>query len=988
MANPRANIYPIQLQGAELNLNKYDSEIKQYSGFNKNNAPFVGGCLSNIFTKNENHSDEGKNVYIDKNGNFYKYDGVGLSKNGEYLFTVPEGTKNYNVEEVKVPEDVVYFNNPDCYVTCKKTDTGYTLKNHYPGEDEEIVTSINVEDVLTDVNFDNVCNIFVGCRRTNASVYVFVKLYLNTFGTWLGRLVFNKSIKGFCYCFSNEVTVLKEDDGITPYIFTLNNVNTFFNSTPNILLGEHTETHNLLIGLSLNEKHYDDNTNNDNIKIFNENVYLTQFSEAKSLQTNSTMYGDYFYIKNTAYCLCNEEINFMGIVQVISNIKIKFKLAATLNENGVFLDNTFEESCTLDVNVGSYIVMENLYYVPDIKYENIFIRSFGVQYTAFFTYAANTNRKMAFGICDFLTEAVTKVDDTTMSFETGGLMGDCVLTNNGIVTGITLPGGNILVSNWGSVDADSIFVSQGDSEYYTILYKDVTNNKWYRVYETEEKLLFVKNNQIVINANSIPNAYDLEEKKVKLFASGWNNRFEFCNECQTFEGFENKYLFASAINEQLLKDNASIILNPVPVINLNLYKFQGAMILRVITVPGIFENKKNNIVYVNFYFDLLTENKVTYKYSTNVKNIVGSSIKKNSYVTLLENVVKQGDNTFEGLPFPIDTNGNIQYSPSLFSEFFNAMGNDVFVKENSNVYQLMKSNNVSVMSFYLGTLTENLQTVFVLQGQYYGIINDNIYSFVYANGIVQNSLCVVNVQGLQFCGNTPYQAIFYSETNRCLYSFTGANILQQMQFVDKISEVYGYKYNPATQSIFLLTDIGVIVSSLFGIYQIDFANTREIFLLNNGVVVSDNQGNYKWIKYYNEDADAEYEKQNIVIETCFYGADNQTVTINDCLYMRLFCEEKTDGVVKVQATTISNEGKTTQKTQFNIKSSDWDKEENCIYLRYQPKQQRGLGISFKIDSPFKIASLSVGSTPDAILIDKVSKSAINGNSANSSIIEW
>ena len=53
MANSRSNIYPIQLQGAELNLNKFDAEIKQYRGFNKNNSPFVGGCLANVFTKEE-----------------------------------------------------------------------------------------------------------------------------------------------------------------------------------------------------------------------------------------------------------------------------------------------------------------------------------------------------------------------------------------------------------------------------------------------------------------------------------------------------------------------------------------------------------------------------------------------------------------------------------------------------------------------------------------------------------------------------------------------------------------------------------------------------------------------------------------------------------------------------------------------------------------------------------------------------------------------
>lgn len=33
MANAKANIYPVQLQGAELNLNKYDAEIKKTALF-------------------------------------------------------------------------------------------------------------------------------------------------------------------------------------------------------------------------------------------------------------------------------------------------------------------------------------------------------------------------------------------------------------------------------------------------------------------------------------------------------------------------------------------------------------------------------------------------------------------------------------------------------------------------------------------------------------------------------------------------------------------------------------------------------------------------------------------------------------------------------------------------------------------------------------------------------------------------------------------
>ena len=248
---------------------------------------------------------------------------------------------------------------------------------------------------------------------------------------------------------------------------------------------------------------------------------------------------------------------------------------------------------------------------------------------------------------------------------------------------------------------------------------------------------------------------------------------------------------------------------------------------------------------------------------------------------------------------------------------------------------------------------------------------------------------VVSVENLQFVGNTPYEALFFSKTNRCLYSFTGANILNQKQLVDKISRVKSYKYNPATQSIFLLTDIGVIVSSLFGIYQIDMPEAENMFLLDNGVVLCDNEGNYRYIRYYKEDTDEGYIKQNIKLETCFYGMNNQTVTINDCFYMRLFSEEHEEGAIEVSATTLSLQGRVTEKTTFNIHASDWDKETHTIYLRYQPKEQRGLGISFNIESPFKIASMSVGSQADAILVDKISKGAINAPFTNkSSTIEW
>jgi hypothetical protein len=285
------------------------------------------------------------------------------------------------------------------------------------------------------------------------------------------------------------------------------------------------------------------------------------------------------------------------------------------------------------------------------------------------------------------------------------------------------------------------------------------------------------------------------------------------------------------------------------------------------------------------------------------------------------------------------------------------------------------------MSYYLGTRIDNLEDIFILQGQYYAIINKQIFNVQFSGGVVQSLSFVVSVENLQFCGNSAYQAYFFSKTNRCIYVFTGANILNQLQLVDKISEIYAYKYNQSTQSIILITDIGTIVSSNLGMYLIEGFTPDDVFFYDKGVVfVSDSELTY--LQYYEADG---FEKHNIEVETCFYGMNNETVTINDCLYFRLFSEEHEEGEVKVSATTISLKGRKTETTVFKFKASDWDALTHSVYVRYQPKEQRGLGISFSIDSPFKIASLSVGSKADAILVDKVSKGAVITPSNND---EW
>jgi hypothetical protein len=554
-----------------------------------------------------------------------------------------------------------------------------------------------------------------------------------------------------------------------------------------------------------------------------------------------------------------------------------------------------------------------------------------------------------------------------------------VAFNNNQLSGIC--GKYVLLTNWNSVDPNTVTYRRdmNGNEYVYCKQGDA----WYVIYNGTPKITR-KLNQIVSNADYFQNSFDISKYKVLFFAPALNSFHWRIPATPSTTGFAcfaqdiqatylNNLYIGFAINEYNQEENSSILLNPV--------NFHCNVLYNDFPTH-LYSNIPN--VYVNFYGNQIGGQQITpdpifsYAYSTMWKTPPASK----------SDISKKINYDLKGLTYPVDTNGNVEYSACLFGKI-NKYGNVAFYLTGNKGYPLvLGNNNQNIFSYYLGTEIENFSAAFVIQGQFFGIINNQIFSMNYSGGVVNNISFVVDITGLRFVGNTPYEALFFSATNRCLYSFTGANVLNHKQLVDKISEVRNYLYNPATQTVFLITDIGVLFYGLFGQFLLEYTDITNIFLLDNGVVLSDNNGNYRYIKYYLDADDTDYTKESIRLETCFYGMNNQTVTINDCLYMRIFSEEHEEGSLKVSATTISLSGRKTEETTFKIKASDWDKITHTIYLRYQPKEQRGLGVSFSIDSPFKIASLSVGSQADAILVDKVSKGAINAPQITSNNAEW
>ncbi len=985
MANSKSNIYPIQLQGAALCLNRYDAEIKQYSGFNKNNSPFVGGCLSNVFEKDETiEGATDENTYIDENGDKYRlinnnnlYE---FFKNDELLGNAGIANDTGIRKRKLISEKKIYkYYNDEIYLY-KRYDieigrVSYILR--YGDNDFNFnwskVGSIRVndpeyEDTIVNEGFNGV---FI--KYTNDNNYTFVLGML--YGDGRVFLIITKKNGVFSL---NDVSSYPQQGDTTFF----SPVGICYNSTQNQILFFYTPR----TGRGTNDLGDYCPTKCSAFSI-NENNELVLLGETSSLDTLTSDTADILTNSIRCYQVCSHPFNKILLKKFQPNVsknfngkKLVFRLRNPYYEDGVI-------KYTVNLSTSGW----NTDFIHGVDLLNTdsgltTVRTLGKGDTEHYEAGTFTPLVCSYdlqlgvssgGIYDYYslclhlnphacyTQGFNFKDDTTATFKLCSyVLGEMfslgsnfnsgthgLLFNNNQLTGIGSK--YVLEEGWSNIDVWSLSL-YNRSVYYK------RNSEWF-VMEPDTRLKFKKIlNQFVFNTIfSVYNSYDYKRNKWLRYAPSYNSFIlPYKAAFYSTASQSNNLWVAGAVNEYRQEDNSSIILNPVNV---------------GITDTNSLDITSNFIGYINFYTG--TETKILYKDTYFYYSSVSTRRWRNP------NLIN--------MPFPADTNGNVEYSPTLFSDVLSIFGDKTFIKDGGVYYPLaVGNNNQPIMSYFLASGIDNLELAFIIQGQFFGVINNGIYSIQFNKGVVADMSFIVDVSNLQFVGNTPYEALFYSKTNRCLYSFTGANVLNQKQLVDKISEVKDYLYNPATQTVFLITDIGVLFYGLFGMFLLEYTDITNIFLLDNGIVMSDNNGNYRYIKYYLDEGDTDYIKENINVETSFYGMNNEMVTINDCLYFRIFSEEHEEGDLKVSATTISLRGRKTEETTFKIKASDWDKITHTIYLRYQPKTQRGLGVAFAIDSPFKIASMSVGSQPDAVLVDKVSKGAITAPSVTTNNNEW
>ena len=73
------------------------------------------------------------------------------------------------------------------------------------------------------------------------------------------------------------------------------------------------------------------------------------------------------------------------------------------------------------------------------------------------------------------------------------------------------------------------------------------------------------------------------------------------------------------------------------------------------------------------------------------------------------------------------------------------------------------------------------------------------------------------------------------------------------------------------------------------------------------------------------------------------------------------------GTLKLSVKTLTDKGESTEEKAFTINASDWDKESNTFYIRYQPKNQECLGMSVNIVSEFTNDDFAIGHSTDGTI---------------------
>ena len=982
MANSKAQQYEI-IKNSELCLNKFDADIVQFgNGFNKKNSPVLGGAISNMFYKDNrdfiySYDSNGKHeIWTDSDGKLYidgKSTGVIKTKrkfvdnvveDKDYIeyansnnYIYKEGNKVYCIIDGANPVEMAdyIYGKPEVRLIQYTANKFFAVKitRDYEVETRRYVANVKFYDITLQ---DHDLSINIGGKISNNTVTA----YMYTIDD---KIIIKAGIEGG----NTFITITPTDsenflymkDRFTVAQFVLckpENSNIFYavNLYTNID-EEHTKLYivnTTITGTSIyySYRWYEEynNTNKERSKVSIPTVTGPTDNTIYFVDpTTPDIFNQGFYYEDSRLYIYDS--NYLGL----RYLKERF-----------FEGSAYSLIICMDQVIGSKIHNYDYYYnTRDATKYGLFgsLKKFHAEYS--FperpSHAAESLSDDYYFVIPSFNKRIGLPNGFNVLLDANNLPQSFSYSNYADYLGTLILPFGIVANN------ESYFASEDGLSYYNSY-----DNKWH-VISIEDGLdikLFDK--YVLFNTTDRINAYDIEEQKDAIWANDWNNRLSI-NRVEN----ENKnpfiiklnvkghaFNYASAFNYSkarlgipssflpntpiiLCNDNADFpIDNPTEDEDLFYTIFSG-----------FFQPQMLNPLYdLDIYIDD--------EYYISINNTSGD---------------KYIDNLYDGLWDNISW-----YTPAITMKFIETYANVNNVSFLDIFYRLSLSGNDenrNILLYDIDSQYRNIEEFFTIQGQSYFIQENKIYKYDLIDNEFANQTFVKDITGIEYLCSSSMCAFFWSKIDSSIYSFTADNVLNKLYYTTDISKIYDAEYYPSIDMIVMLTDYGLIFSrDTTGMFILNDVFRGSLFLHKDGYVVhyDNNIVTYWSLRPLGTD----WKKKDIEFSTKYYGLGSNLISISDTWYLRLFADKEEykkfgysrNGNIILSVDALTNKGMSTEEKTIPVKEADWDKLTNTLYVRFQPKLQRAVGISLSVKSPFAIGYVGVSSIPETTQMSKPS----------------
>lgn len=929
MANSNSTQYNIDLT-SELDLSLNKNVIKPYRGVIKRNAPYFNNGLSPLYKSKEMSGTidkDGYRWYMDE----YDNDRCALYREGDTSPKLIVGKKSLHREQYAKPLDAlknawcVDYYGDYCYASADNV-------IHYDNHSYQIEDGFSIDRI---------------------------KVY----GIWAYILITDGSN------YTNSLYVIKKGDETIRHVF----VSSYNRKVTNFDI-EFVDTYNeqgygfrkiLLLRLE-NSLTYNGKTSVNYVYGIKENDNITFYSNVNGISYNGTAYSltmNGYLINKTLATVPN-----ISGYDVVQSVVKTWALSLSDTNDGQYSDN-FIRITDLTIENGLFVITTQtpLKTAIDLQIQdNSGIGGYKITNVATSTIGKFAD-KITFSMYSELDDITVKASiilgndnshgnafyepaysSTPLSFYVKTYSKFAITYNSDVPSGVGQVNYNEFsnfTTSWGTLSTSYPGVLVSEWINISDLYQDYFSMHWYSedynffytvsIKDNEQpKIIGIKDNVVVTNAAfSNANSYDIESSTPEHYAPLFNGNL------------------VDIMSTDRFGDGARAI-DTITFEIANAYN-AGYQITRSKVVGALF-----NPIVIKTNVNIITYN--------SLECYISKGVETPKYIGKNERL--------KDTTYPVSTNGNIELCPSLFADIVSTPLNDDFLKDGDNYYNMVYWEQQPYLLYWYASGIKELTSTWVIQGQRYAVKNNVIYLCRFVDQILSGFEPLVNIGDSIYIGSNQNMAVFFSKQNRRMSTMSGDRLLTPSGDASSITSITATGYCTSTNTIYMAGPERVIAiyptETGNMMYEIDLPGITEIKELNDGSMSFSNGTTFTVISLYETDICNELVKINL--QTSFYGAGNNVVSNNDCLYLRLYSKEHQECDVTVSTDTITDKGTSNETKTIHISSTMWDDMTDTYYLRYQPSNQKSVGTSFNITSDASIFEMQIGASPITMQISKSS----------------